>query len=67
MTDYTVHYFDEHEHVRKARRLACPTDADAVQQAILFYHPYALEVWQGERLVSRLEPDAPRQLPLDWS
>jgi hypothetical protein len=53
---YVVHFFDEHEHLRRSERLDCRTDSDAIAEVARLEHPHVLELWRGERCVRRFEP-----------
>jgi hypothetical protein len=53
---YIVHFFDEHEHVRRSVRLDCSTDDHAISEAAQIRHRHVLELWQADRRVWRFEP-----------
>jgi hypothetical protein len=53
--DYQINFFDEHEHLRRAARLRCDDDYRAIAHAAAIDHPYAIELWEGDRLVWRFE------------
>lgn len=54
---YLLHFFDQHEHVRRSIRLDARTDEEAVVRAAAMDHPHVMEVWNGDRCVRRFEPD----------
>jgi hypothetical protein len=53
---YTVHFFDEFEHVRRSIRLYGQTDEQVIDEAAALRHRHVLEIWQGDRRVWRFEP-----------
>ena len=59
---YRIYFIDRQDHIRSAQDLAAENDAEATHRASSFSAGHCVEVWQGARQVSRIEPEA-RQTP----
>jgi hypothetical protein len=60
MPTYRLYALDNHEHIAGPPQIiTCDTDEEAIQQAQVFVDGRALELWELERLVARLEPKVP--------
>jgi hypothetical protein len=58
MANYRLFFIGADNHISKADVLDCPTDDDAVAIARLVFGEYqAVEVWQLDRLVTRVDAD----------
>jgi hypothetical protein len=57
MPDYRIYRIDDEGHVRGCPAVVtCETDEQAIEHASIYRNGMALEVWDGGRLVRRLEP-----------
>ena len=61
MSHYRLYLLDDHDHITRGLDLSCRDDLDAKSAAEMYRAAHAVELWQGPRLVGRLE----KQLP--WS
>ena len=57
MAYYRFYFLDHQEHIRRALDVQCKDDVDAIEQAIQRLDGRALEIWQGERPVRRVNAD----------
>ena len=58
MPGYRIYRVDEERHIHSFPvEIMCDTDEQAIQQARQYVDGLAVEVWQRDRLVKRLEPD----------
>jgi len=55
MADYRVYLVGHDGHTISQTPLVCTGDAEAIKQAKHFVGGYAIELWNGDRLVKRLE------------
>jgi hypothetical protein len=56
MPDYRIYRVDEEGHIRGlAAEIICHTDEQAIEQARQYVDGLAVEVWNRERLVKRLD------------
>ena len=55
MAKYRVHFLGQDGHVISQTPLACFDDAEAIQQAKQLVGGYPIELWNGDRLMKRLE------------
>lgn len=53
---YLLHFFDQHEHLRRSIRLDAETDEQAIAHAEREGHAHVMEIWTGDRCVRRFEP-----------
>ncbi len=60
MADYKLYFLNRSDHVRKRIDLDCRDDAHAIE--VVGEHikdaPFAMELWQGSRLVKRFDSTA---------
>ena len=56
MAPYRIELHDGEGSVKTERRALFEQDDDAIDYAGEIGHPYAMEVWQGERLVAHFPP-----------
>jgi hypothetical protein len=57
MPDYRLYRF-QNGHIKQAVALDCVDDAEAVAEAAQMVDGEILELWQGSRMVVRLDPEA---------
>jgi hypothetical protein len=57
MAHYRVYFLDGASHINEAAALDCENDEEAIKKATGIRYSHAIEVWQGERLVKRIEPE----------
>ena len=56
MAEYRAFIIDHDDHVMGCKDLICFSDADASACARQLADDHAVEIWSGERFVSRLPP-----------
>lgn len=60
MPEYRLYFIDVTRGITKpATVIDCPTDEDAVAVAEGHRAEHILEIWDGKRLVARIEPTSP--------
>ncbi len=58
MRSYRIYTLSRDEHInRPPRVITCEDDAAVLEEARQLLDGHALEIWDGTRLVGRLEPD----------
>ena len=55
MVEYRAYLVDHDGHFVSLEPLLCTDDAEAIEKAKRLAGRFAIEVWSGERLVTRLE------------
>jgi hypothetical protein len=58
MEEYRAYFIGHGGHIISQTPLVCAGDAEAIQQAKYLVDGFAIELWSGDRLVTRLEPKA---------
>jgi predicted dinucleotide-binding enzyme len=56
MVEYRAYTVDQDGRILGVNALVCSDDAEAIEQAKRLVLNYAIELWSGTRLVTRLEP-----------
>lgn len=59
MGEYRLYLFNESGHIGRSKEMACDDDQQAIERATELRHAHLVEVWQGARLVKRIEPAGP--------
>lgn len=57
MAYYRIYFMDGGGHIRRFKELEAGSDSDAVAFAETLAAGQKLEIWNGSRLVRRLDPD----------
>ena len=55
VVEYRAYSVDHDGHFVGFEALICTDDAEAIEKAKRLVHWYAIELWSGDRLVTRLE------------
>lgn len=55
MVEYRFHYLSPNETVALFHDALCADDDDALERARSLRHAHGVEVWQGRRVVGRVE------------
>jgi hypothetical protein len=55
VVEYRAYSVDHDGHFVGFEALICTDDAEAIEKAKRLVHGYAIELWSGDRLVTRLE------------
>lgn len=56
MPHYRLYFLHSDNRISRAIDVECAGDEHAIEQAASFRYVHAIEVWQGTRLVKRIEP-----------
>ena len=57
VADYRLYFMDRSDHIARALALQCEDDEEALRVVAGHRHQHAMELWQGARRVSRIEPN----------
>jgi hypothetical protein len=63
MAEYRAYAIGADDHIVKSAPLICKDDSEAIAEAKKRFAGFAIEIWSGDRLVTRLDPDG-QQRPL---
>ena len=55
MVEYRAYVIDQDGHFVSFEPMVCTDDAEAIEKAKRLVLGYAIELWSGDRLVTRLE------------
>ena len=58
MPHYRLYFPDWEDRISKAMDLECSSDDEAIEKATNVRHRHVTELWQGIRLVKRIEPSS---------
>ncbi len=56
MKEYRVYEIGDDDHIVKSTPLVCKDDQEAITKAEELAGGHVIEIWSGERLVTRLAP-----------
>ena len=62
MAHFRLYFLDRNDHIRHAVSLECVDDAEAIQLLDGHRNGGAMELWQGVRLVTRIEAEQSQAL-----
>ncbi|MDB5580142.1 MAG: hypothetical protein JWR80_5318 [Bradyrhizobium sp.] len=57
MVEYRVYEIGDDDHIVKSTPLVCRDDQEAIAKAREFAGARVIEIWSGERFVTRLAPE----------
>jgi hypothetical protein len=60
MAEYRAYAIGQDGHFIGFEALICANDAEAIEQAKRLVDGYDIELWSGDRLVTRLSPEPPK-------
>lgn len=58
MAEYRVYEIGDGDHIVKATPLVCDDDREVIARAREFAGGRVIEIWSGERFVTRLTPES---------